>query len=335
MTTVVKAGQDGTEALAHDGEQPVLAEGECSLPERTDRPSYATGAWLVDVQVREHLITRSVYYRGKPWSPADESAYADGQHPSEVIWSTWPATLAEEIAAADSPLEELQHRWDATISRLRDSAKWMAAVLGAALASVIPAAPFAHLGQRHVTAVAVALGITGLLLVSVTLLLVLQVMRPQSVSYADVQEAKPPTGLDGKLHNLIRKRRRHGHSHALESPLYRWQHTILAHPDLYLPCGVYSLVALRQLMTVEQLTLVALSRATKDARSDVARNNLSGAQAARVARLHELRTAAAKIVSVGAYYNVRARSTRATYWGVTCGLLGIVAIIAAVAWPMK
>lgn len=126
-----------------------------------------------------------------------------------------------------------------------------------------------------------------------------------------------------------------GHSHALESPLYRWQHTILAHPDLYLPCGVYSLVALRQLMTVEQLTLVALSRATKDARNDVARSNLSRAQAARAARLHELRTAAAKIVSVGAYYNVRARSTRATYWGVTCGLLGIVAIIAAVAWPMK
>jgi hypothetical protein len=331
--TSVAAGQDSAAALSHDGEQPVLAEGECSLPARADRPSHATGAWLVHVKVREHLITRSVSYEGKQWSATDESAYADMQHPSEVIWPTWPATLAEEIATSGSPLEDLQKRWDATISRLRDSAKWMAAVLGAALASVIPTAPLAHLSQRHITLVPATLGITGLLLLSITLLLVLQVMRPQSVSYADVQEARPPTGLRGRLRKLIRKGRHHGHSHVLESPLYRWQHTILAHPDLYLPCGVYSLVALRQLMTVEQLTLVALSRATMDARSEAARMNLSEAQSARAARLHELRTAAAKIVSVGAYYSVRARSTRATYWGVTSGLLGLIAVIAAVAWP--
>lgn len=119
-----------------------------------------------------------------------------------------------------------------TITRLRDSAKWMATVLGAALASVIPAASLADLSKRHITVVPAVLGIAGLLLVRTTLLLVLQVMRPQSVSYAAIQEAKLPSGIRAKLRKFIRKRGRYRHSHALENPLYKWQHTILAHPDL-------------------------------------------------------------------------------------------------------
>jgi hypothetical protein len=88
-------------------------------------------------------------------------------------------------------------------------------------------------------------------------------------------------------------------------------------------------------MTVEQITLVALSRAREEVASDAARKNLNDAQAARAARLRELRTAAASIVAVGMYYIARARSTRAAYGGVALGLLGIVAIIAAVAWPIR
>jgi hypothetical protein len=285
---------------------------------------------VVSVSVREHLIMRTVCRDGKRWSPGHEGVDPDSQDSGEVIWPTWPATLAEEIATADSPLHELQQRWDASISRLRDSAKWMAAVLGAALASIIPTAPLAGLSHRHITVVPATVGIAGLLFVSITLLLVLQVMRPQSVSYADIQKAGLPSGFRGKLRALIRTR--WPHSHALESPLYRWKHTILAHPDLYLPCTVYSLVALRELMTVDQLTLVALSHAAENADCDTARENLNDARAARAARLHELRTAAAKIVSVGMFYKVRARSTLATYGGAIFGLLGIIAVITAVAW---
>ena len=333
MTTLREDGQHDVAVFDHDGEQPVLAKGEYSLPASDDRPSCANGPWHVVVEVREHLITRLVTYNGQPWSPVKDDLPPGGQHPGEVIWPTWPATVAEEIATSASPLADLQQRWDATISRLRDSAKWMAAVIGAALASVIPTAPLSGLSQHHISAASAILGVTGLLFVSVTLLLILRVMRPQSVSYADVQEAKTPIGIQGKLRDRIRKRR--PHSHALESPSYRWQHTIQAHPDLYLPCGVYSLIALRQLMTVEEITLIALSRAGVDARNDVARKNLSDAQAARAARLYELRTAAANVVTVGTYYDTRARSTLATYGGVTFGLLGILAIVASIAWPIS
>ena len=56
------------------------------------------------------------------------------------------------------------------------------------------------------------------------------------------------------------------------------------------------------------------------------------AQTARAARLLELRTAATQIATVGEYYALRARSTRATYVGIVCGLAGT-AIVLAFAWP--
>jgi hypothetical protein len=101
------------------------------------------------------------------------------------------------------------------------------------------------------------------------------------VSYADVQDAALPSGLRGALRGLFRHLKRD--SHALESPLYRWQHTVQAHADLYLPVGVHALAGLRQLMTVEAATLVALSRATEDADSDEVLETLRHAQAARAA----------------------------------------------------
>jgi hypothetical protein len=55
----------------------------------------------------------------------------------------------------------------------------------------------------------------------------------------------------------------------------------------------------------------------------------------RAARLYELRAAGASIVTLGAYYNVRARSTVATYGGVALSFLGVILVVAAVAWPIK
>jgi hypothetical protein len=286
-----------------------------------DAPEWTNGEWRVEVTVHKHLISRSIWFRDTPWLAAKSSG---------VIWPTWPATLAEEKDTSPSPLKDLQQHWDEAISRLRNSAKWMSAVLGAALASVIPTAPLTGLGKGHTSTATAVLGVTGLLFLSITMLLILQVMRPQSVSYTDIQEAKAPGGLRGALRN----RERWTKSHVFESPLYRWQRTITEHPDLYLPCGVKSLDILRQLMTVEELTLIALSQARENAEIDPARANIGLAQAARAARLYELRSAAATIAEVGTYYIARARSTVATFGGVAFGFLGLVAIVAAVAWPI-
>jgi hypothetical protein len=94
--------------FSHDKGRRGLAEGEYSLSESEDRPACTSGDWRVLVQVREHLTSRRVCYQGKPWFPDEKYAYPDGQHPDEVIWPTWPATLQEEIDASATPLADLQ-----------------------------------------------------------------------------------------------------------------------------------------------------------------------------------------------------------------------------------
>ena len=103
--------------------------------------------------------------------------------------------------------------------------------------------------------------------------------------------------------------------------------------DLYLPCGVRCLTSLRQSMIIEKMTLMALALAHEHAADREMRQELTEAQAARAARLVDLRSAAARIATIGEYYALRGRSTWATYGGILCGLIGTAAIIAAFAWP--
>jgi hypothetical protein len=86
----------------------------------------------------KHVVTREAARGNKRWKP-------------EVTWQTWPTSPAEEAAASASWLGELQQYWAAAANRLSASAKWMPAVLGAALASVAGTSPL--VGHRlHPTA---------------------------------------------------------------------------------------------------------------------------------------------------------------------------------------
>jgi hypothetical protein len=323
----VKDQRDDAISCAEDIGNPVL--GQYSLPESQSRPDCTSGAWQVVVKVRERVVSRCVRYRDELWFANKHSGYPENQPTDEVIWPTWPATLKEDIDASASPLADLQRHWEGATNRLRDSAKWLATVLGAALAAVIPTAPLADFNQRHITGESLALGLCGLLSLSITMLLVLQVMRPGSVSYDEIQNASPPTSRWAK-----RIRRSEWLNDTVKNPLYQWRKNIDEHPDLYLPCGVESLSSLRQLIIVEEITLIALARARENPISQNANEMISDAQAARATRLYELRAAAVGIVSVGVYYKVRASSTMATYGGVLFGFLGLSLIILAVAWPI-
>jgi hypothetical protein len=315
---------------------PLLSSGRFTLPKSDSDDSFLKCEWRVDVEVYETRIRRTVHRNHKAWLPSYDRVHPDGRKPDpddpesdEMIWPTWPTTLTDELAIEESPLKDLQQRWDASVSRLRDSAKWMATVLGATLVSVIPAASIADLSHQRLSRAAIACGLAGLVCLCITLLLTLQVMRPQSLSYNDIETAKKPCGLLGWLHDRAKKDGRL--RHVFESAIFRWQYKVEHNPDLYLPCGIYTLIALRQLMTVEEVTLKALS--TVRSNDATVKANLSAAQQARAARLHELHAAAAKIVTMGDYYKVRALSAWTTCLGVLFGLVGIVAIIAAVHWP--
>ena len=238
------------------------------------------------------------------------------QRHDEVIWPAWPATPQDEAAASPSPLAGVQEYWSTAGNRLRDSAKWTAAVLGAALATVIGTSPLAGIRAHTPQPIAIVLGSAALVFLGITMFLVLQVMRPQSVSYDDVQNAKRPRRW------------------LPQTPLYKWRSAIESHQDLYLPCGVKDLTGLRQSMIIEEVTLMALACALATAGDQASRDKLCEARGARAARLRELRSTAAMVVTVGEYYTLRRRSSWATYGGILCGLLGTAAIVTAFAWPL-
>jgi hypothetical protein len=287
--------------------RPARSLGEHQAAALPESPSVC---WTVALSTDGDRIRRDIWSDGVPWDPVGEGWECEG-----IIWPTWPAGPADESALPGSPLAGVHKRWSRAGNRLRDSAKWMAAVLGAALATVVGTSPLASMTHHHPAAIAIVLGLTGLVFLSITLFLVMQVMRPQSVSYADIQNAPHRRGL-------------------LQPPLSKWRETVESHEDLYLPCGVKCLTSLRQSMIIEEATLMALARARAHAPDEQTSKRLREAQTARTVRLLELRTAAGQIVTIGEYYKLRARSTRATYGGILCGLIGSAAIIAAFAWPL-
>jgi hypothetical protein len=181
----------------------------------------------------------------------------------------------------------------------------------------------------------VVLLVSGLALLSVTLLLILRVMLPGAVSYEGVQTARPPRGPARALRIVFFQNR--PSSHFLDNPLHRWQRTIKLYKDLYLPCGVTSLEGLRHAMKDEEETLrqLAGARDCQDPDRQLTGDLLAKVQAARVARLVELQMAAARITSVADGYVLRARCTLAIYGSSVTGTLGTAAIILAFAWPIR
>jgi hypothetical protein len=276
--------------------------------------------WNVQVFLTGDVITRKVF-RGIDtahcWKPWKQFCHSPAEDEGEVIWPTWPGRSQDEAAASPSPLADAQEYWRTVGNRLRDSAKWTAVVLGAALATVIGTSPLAGMREHRPQPIAILLGAVGLVFLGVTLLLVLQVMRPQAVSFADVQKAKEEGGKWWLP----------------QTALCKWQTIVKNQQDLYLPCGVKCLTGLRQSMIAEEITLVALSCATGKVCDRASREKLRQAQAARAARLRQLRAAAAMVATVGEYYTLRYRSSWATYGGTLCGLSATAAIVLAFAWP--
>jgi hypothetical protein len=161
--------------------------------------------WTIEVRPDSDgdLITRMVWRNGErvnrcageggscAFDAFTEDPGGGHQRHDEVVWPAWPATPQDEAAASPSPLAGVQEYWSTVGNRLRDSAKWTAAVLGAALATVIGTSPLAGIMGHTPQPIAILLGSAGLAGLGITMFLVLQVMRPQSVSYDAVQNAEP------------------------------------------------------------------------------------------------------------------------------------------------
>lgn len=261
------------------------------------------------------------------WDPANR------WQPERVIWPAWSMQSGDGGTPAEgTALESAHESWRNSSDRIRDSAKWMATVIGVTLAAIVGTSPLAVLWERSSGLVGMALGMAfaGLLLLATTMVLVLRVLRPSDTSYVDVQVAPLPTDEDPiKLPGRSDKGPRGG---LFGKPLSKWRYSVETQQDLWLPSGVKCLTTLRQAMIVDELTLMALSCAARHENvtpDDVI--TLQRAQAVRVARLLEFKQAAARIVAIGEFYRVRHRSDWATYVGGAMGVTGTILIILAFA----
>jgi len=273
-------------------------------PHRGRKPEEDRACWVVVLSTDGRQIRRDIWVDHEAWSFSKER-----WQPESGIWPTRPARPADEMPSHECALSSVQEYWAEAGNRLRDSAKWMATVIGAALAALVGTSLLALIKGDHFGAASFLL---GLLALGITLFLVRRVMRPQAVSLTDIQSAR---------------------LRWFPGALRKWQATVESHQDMYLPSGVRCLTSLRQSMIIEKMTLVALAVAQEKPTGRKMAGELQEAQAARAARLMELRSAAARITTIGEYYALRSRKTWATYGGILCGLIGAAAIIAAFAWP--
>jgi hypothetical protein len=157
MTVTENDHADSVVFLNGEGQQPI---GQSETP-LSGSAGYGCSPsdWDVMICLGEHLITRKAYPRQPLKNPNLKR--------EEVIWPAWPATPAEEASVAAMPLADLQKYWSKAGNRLRDSAKWMATVLGAAIAAVIGTTPLASLNGHHLQLAAALIGLAGLIFLKI------------------------------------------------------------------------------------------------------------------------------------------------------------------------
>src|SRR5262249_35810958 len=136
-------------------------------PHHRTKPGQDEACWLVVLSTDGRQIRRDIWLNHKQWK-----ADCEGGQPEGVIWPTWPARPADEVSSSDSALTGVQEYWTQSGDRLRDSSKWMATVLGAALATLIGTSPLALIKGHHFSTSAIILGAIGLLSLGLTLFLI-------------------------------------------------------------------------------------------------------------------------------------------------------------------
>jgi hypothetical protein len=255
--------------------------------------------WTVTVVRDIHgLIHRTV----KP-----DSRWTDRR---ETVWPVWFPRLDQPQQKPETPLSGALDHWSALGDRLRDSAKWMSAIVGAALGLLLGTSPLAKVQPGSLHRLGMTVGGVGLALLCTTLLLILRVMRPSAVSFLQIESADKP-----------------GH------PLSQWKEVVEEQHDIYLPGDVEKLSQLRDAMIVEELTLAAMEElvqhAVRDGAEREVRADLELALRARSEWLGELKRAAGEITAIGEFYRLRHRSSVATYAGVPCAAAGMCGVIYA------
>jgi hypothetical protein len=137
--------------------------------------------WEVRVFRRSPLgvIERVVHLDNKAWQGDEPS------QPEAILWPTWESVepTGGPSASDGTALDGIHASWASSTDRIRDSAKWLATIIGVAVGALVGTSPLADLGPHPFTTAGWTCALLGLASLAVTMFLVLQVLRPSDVSY--------------------------------------------------------------------------------------------------------------------------------------------------------
>jgi hypothetical protein len=116
--------------------------------------------WKVVVRPVDGVVERTVQRGARADALADWVGDETTWEPEEVIWPAWSPSLDPAADHHTTPLREAREHWSRLGDRLRESAKWMSTVLGAALALLLGTSPLGRLSEASFNQPAVAWGVT-------------------------------------------------------------------------------------------------------------------------------------------------------------------------------
>jgi hypothetical protein len=201
--------------------------------------------WLVVITCLDpsKIIRRAIYQvpfdRERLEYPIDRPWTKSVNHGEErqIDLDIWPSWISTEAAPQSgftyqSSMDQILGYWRDASTRIRESAKWMAAVIGAALAVLIGTSPLTKVAES----IQPGWATVGALLLTVTLILTLKVLRPQATSYADVQLAGAMNGPSGSavMRRFGARFPRSAAWMVRHYPLQEWRETVESQQDLYL-----------------------------------------------------------------------------------------------------
>jgi hypothetical protein len=232
----------------------------------------------------------------------------------ELVYPVWVPK-----SGSDPTLADFEKNWANASNQARATAKWLATILGVALAALIGSAPLSGLRGEYIPWRAYVVGAAGLACIALTLFLVVSVLVPQVTDFEDLISGKRPFK-------------------SLKKRFERNTGTLL-------PLRVHTFAELAGRMRLEALTLNKLEEKINEFRGNTnpdgntdpdgkkAFDAYCSAQAGRSEWLSYLQKTATQWTVIASYQAVKYRATWARTLGLFSGIAGTALIVVAFLMP--
>jgi hypothetical protein len=224
----------------------------------------------------------------------------------EPVWPVWVPK-----SGSDPTLADFEKTWANASNQARATAKWLATILGVALAALIGSAPLSGFRGEYIPWRAYVVGAAGLACIACTLFLVVSVLVPQVTDFEDLISGKRPfKNLKKRFEN---------------------------NTGILLPLRVHTFAELAGRMRVEALTLNMLEERINELRGDPDMQKkfdaYCNAQTGRSEWLSYLQKIATQWTVIASYQAVKYRAGWARTLGLFSGTAGTALIVVAFLMP--